>query len=175
MTSAGDADQLPDNAVGDEPAPTLGSGGQHLKDSDAVSMLCRTANLVRRHLEHHVLHPASLHWTTYDVLHLVVAHRQIDTRTVAATSGISKATVTVAVKALLGRQLINRIVDPDDHRHVYLRPTVAGWQVLHELRPQILTHQQQLLTGALNGVAPQLLHTADTIAERRQHHPATTV
>ena len=166
MTGAGSADQLPDSRVGDEPARTLDRVGEHLSDGDAVSVLCRTANVARRHLEHRVLYPAGLHWTIYDVLHLVVAHRQIDTRTVAATSGISKATVTVAVKALVGRQLISRIVDPDDHRHVYLRPTVAGWQVLHELRPQILTHQQHLLTGALNGVAPQLLHAADTIADQ---------
>ena len=128
------------------PAPGAGTDTR-ADDTDVVSALCRTANRLRQHLEHTVLHPAGLNWTTYDVLHLVVTHRVVDTRTVALTNGISKSTVTVAARTLTTRDLIRRTADRDDQRHVWLRPTTTGWQILHELRPRITAEQQRLLDG----------------------------
>ncbi|MFI5496595.1 MarR family winged helix-turn-helix transcriptional regulator [Actinoplanes sp. NPDC051859] len=139
-------------------------------DCDAVSVLCRAAHQVRRHLEHTVLHPAGLNWTSYDVLHLVIAHRQIEPQTIAAISGLAKATVTLAAKTLATRQLIRRVPDPGDHRHRFLRPTVSGWQVLHELRPRIRAAQQLLLAGTVEGVPPALLHTAATLTRPTTDH-----
>ncbi|GGQ83794.1 MarR family winged helix-turn-helix transcriptional regulator [Couchioplanes azureus] len=148
-----------------EPANSRARRPGKVDDGDIVSALCRTANLVRQHLEHTVLRPADLIWTTYDVLHLVVAHRTIATRTVAATNGISKSTVTVAVRTLSARGLIRRSVDPGDHRHVLLRPTSVGWQVLHEVRPRITEEQQRLLVGQVPGLGARALAVLRATAE----------
>jgi DNA-binding MarR family transcriptional regulator len=131
------------------PRPSDLTGG-----SDVVVALCRAANMVRAHLERTVLAPAGLIWNTYDVLYLVVTQRVIDTRTVASTNGISKATVTQAVRRLTTSGLLHRTTDNGDRRHVWLRPSASGDHLLEHLRPQILAEQRRLLDAAVPRLHP---------------------
>jgi DNA-binding MarR family transcriptional regulator len=110
-----------------------------------VTALCRAANQLRQYLDHTVLHPVGLNWTSFDVLQLAVASGEVDSRTAAATVGVSKATITQVVRALARRNLLRRDVGGDDQRRVLLRPTAAGWHLIRDIRGQIAAVENDLL------------------------------
>jgi DNA-binding MarR family transcriptional regulator len=112
---------------------------------DRVATLCRTANYARRHLETTVLYDAKLTWTGYDVLHLAVMHRPIDTGVLASLASVSKGTVTRAAAALIKRGLLRRTVPSGDRRRVVLAPTPDGWALNHQVRTQLVAELTRLL------------------------------
>jgi DNA-binding MarR family transcriptional regulator len=87
---------------------------------NAITQLCRSSNLVRRHLERTVLRDARLTWTSYDILQLAISRQTIGTRTIADVACVSKATVTISTNQLVDRALIRRGFDTDDHRRAEL-------------------------------------------------------
>ncbi|GLZ00827.1 MarR family transcriptional regulator [Actinoplanes sp. NBRC 103695] len=118
---------------------------------DRLAQMCRTANFARRHLEAAVLYEANLTWTSYDVLHLTVMHRPIDTGVVAALAHVSKGSVTRSAAALIRRGLLRRSVPTKDRRRSLLAPTAAGWALNQQLRSQLIAELDTLLdtqTGA---------------------------
>ncbi|GAA0547504.1 hypothetical protein GCM10010172_31620 [Paractinoplanes ferrugineus] len=112
---------------------------------DRLAQLCRTANFARRHLETVVLYDANLTWTSYDVLHLTVMHRPVDTGVVAALAHISKGSVTRSAAALIRRGLLRRSVPAEDRRRSLLAPTAAGWALNQQLRGQLIAELTTLL------------------------------
>jgi DNA-binding MarR family transcriptional regulator len=114
--------------------------------------LCRTANLVRRHLENAVLREAELTWNSYDVLQLSVARNDLDTRTTAQVTGLSKPTITVIATSLERRHLIRRTFVQEDNRRVLLHPTTGAWQLVHELHPRLISALTDLTNGTVTGV-----------------------
>lgn len=128
-----------------------------------ISTLCRTANYARRHLEHTVLRQARLTWTSYDVLHLSVMHRPIDTGVLAALVGVSKGTVTRAAATLIRRGLLQRTTPEQDLRRSQLTPTAAGWELNHDLRQRLIAE----LTRLVDTPSPR----ADVANLRRLLHP----
>jgi DNA-binding MarR family transcriptional regulator len=129
------ADTSVDNARRDHPHTRPGP----------VTALCRAANQLRQYLDHTVLHPVGLNWTSFDVLQLAVTSGEVDSRTAAATVGVSKATITQVVRALARRNLLRRDVGGDDQRRVLLRPTAAGWHLIRGIRGQIAAVENDLL------------------------------
>jgi DNA-binding MarR family transcriptional regulator len=118
---------------------------------DRVVALGRTANFVRRHLEVTVLRNFNLTWTGYDVLHLAVMHRPIDTGVVAAVAHVSTGTVTRSAAVLIKRGLLRRAVAPNDRRRSLLAPTSAGWALNQQVRAQLIAALNTVLdTGPGN-------------------------
>ena len=114
---------------------------------DRITMLCRTANLARRHLEATVLHDAHLTWTSYDVLHLAVMYRPIDTGVVAALANVSKGSVTRSASDLIRRGLLQRSIPATDRRRSLLAPTAEGWILNQQLRAQLVASLNTLLNN----------------------------
>ncbi|MFG1995209.1 MarR family winged helix-turn-helix transcriptional regulator [Actinoplanes sp. NPDC048988] len=112
---------------------------------DRLAVLCRTANFARHHLEATVLSGANLTWTSYDVLHLTVMHRPVDTGVVAALAHVSKGSVTRSAAALIRRGLLRRSIPAKDRRRSLLAPTAAGWALNQQLRGQLITELNTLL------------------------------
>lgn len=112
---------------------------------DRLVVLCRTANFARRHLEVTVLYDANLTWTSYDVLHLAVMHRPVDTGVVAALAHVSKGSVTRSATALIKRGLLRRSIPTKDRRRSLLAPTPTGWALNQQLRAQLLAELNTLL------------------------------
>lgn len=112
---------------------------------DRLAVLCRTANFARHHLEVTVLHDANLTWTSYDVLHLAVMHRPVDTGVVAALAHVSKGSVTRSATALIKRGLLRRSIPTKDRRRSLLAPTPTGWALNQQLRAQLITELNTLL------------------------------
>jgi len=130
--------------AGNEPdagaAPTL--------DIGALTLLCRAANLVRHHLDTHVLYDAHLTWTSWDILQLIVGQPGIATRQVAASAAVSKSLVTKISNTLVERDLIHRTREKGDQRLVRLYPTARGQRLVQDLRPQLGdAYERYIATG----------------------------
>ncbi len=101
-----------------------------------VSNLFRAANAVRNHLERTVLAPADLTWTAFVVLWVVWIWDRVETRTIAAEGGFSKATLSGVLSTLESRGLVERARSESDGRLVDVTLTTAGRKLMRGLFPQ---------------------------------------
>ena len=58
-----------------------------------------------------------------------------------------KSTISRAVTALLGRQLVERVENEDDRREYALRMTRKGKALYQKLIPRLLRREQEILSG----------------------------
>jgi MarR family transcriptional regulator, organic hydroperoxide resistance regulator len=113
----------------------------------AVSSLYRAANAARSHLTNTVLRPHDLTWTGFLVLWLLWIWDRMETRRVAESVGISKATLTGVTNTLVGKGLVVRVPSQVDRRLVELELTPAGQTLMTELYPQFNRAEAELVTG----------------------------
>ncbi|WP_051800151.1 MarR family winged helix-turn-helix transcriptional regulator [Catenuloplanes japonicus] len=110
--------------------------------------LCRTANLIRGHIERTVLRKEQCTWNHFDCLLLVCVSRGIEARQVAAEMGIAKATLTACLRTLIARGLIYRLPAEHDRRTILLAPTDAGMQLARRLHAAVDDIQNSLITDS---------------------------
>ncbi|MEZ5095582.1 MAG: MarR family transcriptional regulator [Nocardioides sp.] len=113
----------------------------------AVSSLYRAANAARSHLTNTVLRPHGLTWTGFLVLWLLWIWDCLETRAVAESIGISKATLTGVMGTLVSRGLVDRRASEADRRLVELRLTPAGRELMTELFPAFNAAEAELVAG----------------------------
>lgn len=113
----------------------------------ALSTLFRAANAVRTELTNKVLREHDLTWTGFVVMWVVWIWEEMETRHVAESADISKATLTGVVKTLEGRGLIRRKGDENDRRLVLLSLTDEGVALMEKLYPVFNTVESQLVSG----------------------------
>ncbi|MFZ9986647.1 MAG: MarR family winged helix-turn-helix transcriptional regulator [Candidatus Nanopelagicales bacterium] len=101
-----------------------------------VSNLFRAANAVRNHLERTVLAPADLTWTAFVVMWVVWIWDRVETRTIAAEGGFSKATLSGVLTTLEGRGLVERSRSETDGRLVDVTLTPKGTKLMRALFPK---------------------------------------
>jgi DNA-binding MarR family transcriptional regulator len=106
-------------------------------DLHSLAMLCRAANLVRRHLETYVLFDVHLTWTSWDVLTIIDHHPGIPTREIAEVAVISKSGTTQICDLLVERSLAYRTRETGDRRLTQVYPTSRGSRLVAYLIPQI--------------------------------------
>jgi DNA-binding MarR family transcriptional regulator len=117
-------------------------------DIATLTLLCRAANLVRHHLDTHVLYDAHLTWTSWDILQLIVGQPGIATRQVAASAAVSKSLVTKISNTFVERDLIHRTREQGDQRLVRLYPTSRGQRLAQDLLPQLSdAYERYIATG----------------------------
>ena len=123
-----------------------------------VSNLFRAANSVRNHLERTVLAPADLTWTAFGVLWVVWIWDRVETRTIAAEGGFSKATLSGVLSTLEGRGLVARSRSESDGRLVDVTLTPAGTILMRALVPKFNTEERAVtqLVEDVGGAAAML-------------------
>lgn len=113
----------------------------------AISSLYRAANAARSHLTNRVLRPYDLTWTGFLVLWLLWIWERMETRRVAESVGISKATLTGVTNTLVARGLVTRIPGTVDRRLVELELTGEGTRLMDAIYPEFNAAEAQLVTG----------------------------
>jgi MarR family transcriptional regulator, organic hydroperoxide resistance regulator len=113
----------------------------------AISSLYRAANAARGHLTNTVLRPHDLTWTGFLVLWLLWIWGSMETRHVAESVGISKATLTGVTKTLVSRGLVDRVPSDLDRRLVELRLSPEGRRLMVELYPEFNGAEAELVAG----------------------------
>jgi DNA-binding MarR family transcriptional regulator len=134
-----------------------------------VSSLYRAANAARSHLTNTVLRPHDLTWTGFLVLWLLWLYDSMETRYVAESVGISKATLTGVIKTLTARGLVERVPSPHDRRLVELHLTDAGEELMSDLYPVFNQAETQLVAGLrrrdVENLTESLRHIVTTAEE----------
>lgn len=102
----------------------------------ALSSMFRASNAVRTHLTNEVLRPHDLTWTGFLVMWTLWIWESMETRDVAESVGISKATLTGVAKTLTTRGLVERIPSTVDRRLVNLELTPEGITLMERLYPE---------------------------------------
>jgi DNA-binding MarR family transcriptional regulator len=101
-----------------------------------VSSLYRAANAVRAHITNAVLRQYDLTWSGFVVMWVVWIWDGMETRHVAESAAISKATLTGVMKTLESRGWLIRESSVADRRLVQLRLTQSGADLMTELYPK---------------------------------------
>lgn len=114
--------------------------------ANALSNLFRAANAVRTELTNRVLRRHDMTWTGFVVLWVVWIWDGMETRHVAESADISKATLTGVVKTLEGRGLILREGDEHDRRLVRLRLTDEGVRLMEEIYPEFNAVESEIVS-----------------------------
>ncbi|MEV6925552.1 MarR family transcriptional regulator [Dactylosporangium sp. NPDC051485] len=136
-----------------------------LSDGGAIVALCRTATVIRAHLEREALRPRRLTWTAFEVLRLAVKYPRIRLHELARLTGASKGTIISAVRQLEERRLIVRQT-PQDLRQVELVATGDGRHSVNEVVLKVIDIEARLMPD------PQLRRAVAAIAQHLYHPPA---
>lgn len=131
----------------------------------AVSSLYRAANAARGHLTNSVLRPHDLTWTGFLVLWLLWIWDGMETRRIAESIGISKATLTGVAKTLSARGLIDRARGEEDRRLVTLTLTPAGRRLMVDLFPEFNAAEAALVAGIPSHELTQLTESLRAVVK----------
>ena len=137
--------------------------------AQTVSSIYRAANAIRAHITNAVLRQYDLTWSGFVVMWVVWIWDGMETRHVAESAAISKATLTGVVKTLESRGWITREGVAGDRRLVQLRLTQSGADVMVELYPKFnaveSTVVQQLSERSKASLARDLRSIVRTVEE----------
>ncbi|WP_456276325.1 MarR family transcriptional regulator [Bacillus sp. AK128] len=108
-------------------------------DLDAIAVvtnLYRVAQGLKNKMEQEVLSEYGLSWTAFSMLYDLWIWESVETKKLAESSGVSKATVSNITKTLENKELCFRKTDNRDRRITYVALTDKGKQVMEQLYPR---------------------------------------
>ncbi|MDR7277661.1 MarR family winged helix-turn-helix transcriptional regulator [Catenuloplanes atrovinosus] len=112
-------------------------------------------------------------WNHFDALLLVCVTRGIETRRIAAETGVAKATLTAAIRTLIARGLVYRIPAEHDRRTIVLVPTDAGMRLAKRLHTAVDDAQTSILAGSGLPSGDLIAALLRELARRGRHHATT--
>jgi DNA-binding MarR family transcriptional regulator len=128
-----------------------------------VTNLYRVTQGLRNKMEREVLSEFGLSWTSFSLLYDLWVRNSMETKELAKSSGVSKATVSNITNTLERKELCYRSRDSRDRRITYLTITEKGKEVMEKLYPpfhegevQIVSslnqEQKQVMSGLLRKI-----------------------
>lgn len=106
---------------------------------DAIAVVTnfyRIAQGLRTKMEREVLSAYGLSWTSFSILYDLWIWNSIETKKLAKSAGITKATVSNITNTLERKELCYRKVDNRDRRITFVTITDKGKRVMEKLYPQ---------------------------------------
>ncbi|SDY02514.1 DNA-binding transcriptional regulator, MarR family [Evansella caseinilytica] len=100
-----------------------------------VTNIYRIAQGLRNKMEREVLADYGLSWTAFSLLYDLLVWNSLETKQLAKSSGVTKATVSNITNTLERKQLCYRSIDKKDKRKTFVTITEKGSQVMRELYP----------------------------------------
>ncbi|MGJ9385708.1 MarR family transcriptional regulator [Salipaludibacillus sp. CF4.18] len=119
-------------------------------DLDAVSVVTniyRVAQGLRNKMEREVLSKYGLSWTSFSILYDLSIWKAIETKKLAESAAVSKATISNITKTLEKKELCYRKTDTRDRRITYVMITAKGIQVMEELYPEFHKGEVEIVSG----------------------------
>lgn len=107
----------------------------HLDAVAVVTNIYRVAQGLRNQMEQEVLVEHGLSWTAFSMLYDLWIWESLETKKLAESVGVSKATISNITKTLERKQLCYRKTDSKDRRVTYVGITDAGKKVMETLYP----------------------------------------
>lgn len=107
-----------------------------------VTNIYRIAQGLRNRMERDVLSTYGLSWTSFSLLYDLWIEKQVETKKLAISAGVSKATVSNITKTLERKELCYRKPDNRDRRMTYVAITDKGREIMEALYPSF--HQGEV-------------------------------
>jgi len=101
-----------------------------------VTNIYRVAQGLKNKMEQQVLSEYGLSWTAFSMLYDLWVWESIETKKLAESNGVSKATISNITKTLEKKEYCYRKNDIRDRRITYVAITDKGKQVMEELYPR---------------------------------------
>lgn len=101
-----------------------------------VTNIYRIAQGLRNKMEREVLSEYGLSWTSFSILYDLWIWESVETKKLAESAGVSKATISNITNTLERKELCYRKVDKRDRRITYVVLTEKGKKVMEELYPR---------------------------------------
>lgn len=98
-------------------------------------------------MEQEVLSQYGLSWTAFSMLYDLWIWQSIETKKLAESAGVSKATISNITKTLEKKELCFRKTDNRDRRITYVSLTNKGKQVMEDLYPKFHRGEVQIVLG----------------------------
>ncbi|WP_285867474.1 MarR family transcriptional regulator [Mesobacillus maritimus] len=117
---------------------------------DAISVvtnLYRVAQGVRNKMEQEILAEYGLSWTAFSMLYDLWIWDSVETKKLAESAGVSKATISNITKTLEKKELCFRKNDLRDRRITYVSITEKGKQVMAGLYPGFHKGEVEIVSG----------------------------
>jgi DNA-binding MarR family transcriptional regulator len=130
--------RLPDDLLPEELAVLQRVSGLPV-DYMAISVLAniiRAAQAFRARMERTVLHDFALSWGSFSTLFIVWVWGPIETRDIAKSQSVTRATVTSIVDSLEARGLCQRQQSSEDRRLVLVKLTAQGETLIQQVFPR---------------------------------------
>ncbi len=115
--------------------------------------LLSCADQLKSTVEHEVLAPEGLTWTSWQVLAVLSADGDKELRELALEVNVAKTTASYAVQRLVACRLATRAVHPADRRRVVLSVTTDGLTKAHRVRECLADASPR----AVSALSPQAL------------------
>ncbi|OAS86890.1 MULTISPECIES: MarR family transcriptional regulator [Metabacillus] len=112
-----------------------------------VTNLYRVAQGLRNKMEQEVLSEYGLSWTAFSIVYDLWIWESIETKKLAVSAGVSKATVSNITKTLERKELCYRKSDNRDRRITYVVLTDKGRQVMETLYPRFHKGEVEIVSG----------------------------
>jgi len=112
-----------------------------------VTNIYRIAQGLRNKMEREVLSEYGLSWTAFSLLYDLWIWDSIETKKLAESSGVTKATVSNITNTLEKKELCYRKVDNRDRRITYVTITEKGKQVMKDLYPQFHKGEVEIVSS----------------------------
>jgi MarR family transcriptional regulator, organic hydroperoxide resistance regulator len=109
-----------------------------------VSNLFRASTAVRRKMETELLAGDRLSWTAFTVLWVLWVWGEMESRELAAATGVSRPTTTGVVSTLTRRRLVRRSRVAKDGRLVRVSLTPSGRRLIQELFPRFNAKEREV-------------------------------
>jgi DNA-binding MarR family transcriptional regulator len=122
----------------------------HSLNLDAIAVvtnLYRAAQGLRNKMEQEVLAEYGLSWTAFSMLYDIWIWDSVETKKLAESAGVSKATVSNITKTLERKELCFRKSDNRDRRMTYVAITEKGRQVMEALYPRFHQGEVEIVSG----------------------------
>ncbi|MDV2682748.1 MarR family transcriptional regulator [Alkalihalophilus lindianensis] len=107
-----------------------------------VTNVYRIAQGLKNKMEREVLSEYGLSWTSFSLLYDLWIGNQVETKKLAGSAGVTKATISNITKTLERKELCYRKVDNRDRRITYVTITDKGRRIMEDLYPKF--HQGEV-------------------------------
>ncbi|MEK4966186.1 MarR family transcriptional regulator [Cytobacillus kochii] len=124
-----------------------------------VTSLYRIGQGIKNKLEQEVLAKHKISWTSFSILYDLWIYGKMETKELALSAGVSKATISNIMRTLENKSFCRRETDPRDRRNTFVVITPKGKEVIEELYPEFHEGEISIVKGLKTDDQKQLAAT----------------
>ncbi|MCA1027405.1 MarR family winged helix-turn-helix transcriptional regulator [Cytobacillus kochii] len=124
-----------------------------------VTSLYRIGQGIKNKLEQEVLAKHKISWTSFSILYDLWIYGKMETKELALSAGVSKATISNIMRTLENKSFCRRETDPRDRRNTFVVITPKGKEVIEELYPEFHEGEISIVNGLKTDDQKQLAAT----------------